>query len=203
MSGCPSILAHCQQAYLAHRRVLDSSFSSLLTYAFGRCGIRQRRGYCLAIIVAAHKALNAYLEQSQKEGKPLNVTVFGAVCLTLEQQTAVSAALTAYWCRDYRCPKILDIKPRHGYESRVLKDGFSGEQYVEWLVAGCSDVAVVSCDGQGRPRLVVRCVQDQHPAVYDIVVPINSDAHGKVHISGMIPSGLEPRQKKTAPSAVL
>lgn len=96
---------------------------------------------------------------------------------------------------------LLDIKPQHGYRSRVLKDGFAGSQYVEWLVAGCSDVAEVSTDSVGRPNLIVRPVEDGRQVAYDILVPIRSNQDGRVHIDDVIPKGLPARQKKAAPSA--
>ena len=143
----------------------------------------------MALIPAAHKALVNYVGQASL-GTPTNIVIVGAVVLTLIQQREISDALTQFWGRQYLVPKILDLYPRHGYESRVLKDGFSGTQFVEWIVAGCSDAAIVNCDGRGRPRLVVPNVSDHFNTTYDIVVPVGSDTHGKVQIFDVIPKGL-------------
>lgn len=145
----------------------------------------------MALIPAAHKALSQYVEKAAVGGA-INGVIVGAVVLTPAQQKAVSDILTAFWNRQYLCPKILDIVPRHGYQSRVVKDGFSGEQFVEWLVAGCSDAAGVSADFRGRPRLHVRNVRDDFGVDYDILVLIGSDTHGRVNIFDVIPKGLDP-----------
>lgn len=155
----------------------------------------------MAMTPDAHKALTRYCDWAAQTGPP-NDTIFATVRLTLEQQQALARALTAHWGRQYACPREIDLKPRHGYESRCMKDGFSKERYIEWLVAGCSDTALIDTDHVGRPRLVIRHVQDESSCTYDFVVPINSDTHGRVHIGGVIPSGRPARQKKTAPSAI-
>lgn len=158
----------------------------------------------MAVTAYAHKSLVRYCEKSKAKG-PDNETIVGAVVLTLRQQAALSSALSMYWGRQYNCPKELDFKPRHGYESRCQRDGFSCERYVEWIVIGCSDTAEVDTDHQGRPRLIVRGVNyEESGAVFDVVVPVNSDTHGRVHLAGVVPKGLPPRneQKKTAPSAI-
>ena len=161
----------------------------------------RHRENVLALLTSAHKALCKYVQRASKSG-PDNSSIVGAVNLTLKQRDALSAALTKYWKRPYLCPKTLDIKPRHGFESRVLKDGFSAETYVDWLALGCSDSAVVDTNEQlGRARLATYGVSDTLGERYDILVLISSDAHGRVHIFDVIPRGLEPRRKKTAPSA--
>lgn len=156
----------------------------------------------MAVIPDAHRALTIYNQRAHANG-PENLTIWDAVILTHVQQDGLTKALTEFWRRKYICPRILDIKPKHGYESRVIKDGYSGDQYVEWLVAGCSDVAVVDTnDHRGRARLAIYGVEDHHSVTYDILIPIASDAHGRVHVFDVIPRGLNPRQKKTAPSAI-
>ena len=70
-------------------------------------------------------------------------------------------------------------------------------------MTGCSDVAEVETDATGRPRLVIKRVMDEARNVqFDIHVPIGSDTRGFVHVFDVIPRGLAPRQKKTAPSAI-
>lgn len=155
----------------------------------------------MALTPYAHKALQQYCDRAGAQG-PENRTILEAVKLTVTQRQALNEALTKRWGRTYLSPMILDIKPRHGYESRVLKDGFSAEKYVEWLVLGCSDVAVVDVGTDDRIRLAVKGITDETRVSYDIHVLISSDAHGKVHIFDVIPRGLPPRQKKTAPSAI-
>ena len=143
------------------------------------------------------KALNAYFARIQPVGRIESVTIKGAITLTPAQRIEIEAHLIALWNRPaYTCPFILDLKPRHGYESRVIKQGFSAIQYGEWLEKGCSEEAIVSTDKNGRPRLVIARMQDFPRYIYNIVVPIRSDAHGSVHIDDVIPEGLPAEAKK-------
>jgi hypothetical protein len=138
----------------------------------------------------AYKALQNYVARVSATRAVHRETVRDAIVLTLEQQAAISAKLSILWGRPYRCPLLLPIKPEHGYRSRVLKDAFTGDQYLEWLVAGCSDTAVVEDDEKGRPRLVLHDVLDHRNVRYDIVVPIRSDSAGFVHVDDVIPKGI-------------
>lgn len=139
----------------------------------------------------AHKALTRYVDRVLKTGVVHRDTIRDAVILTDIQRVAISVALEALWGRAYPCPLLLSVKPDHGYRSRVIGDGFTPEQYVEWLVLGCSDAAEVKVeDGTGRPYLLVADVVDHRNVRYDVIVPIRSDALGFVHIDGMIPKGL-------------
>lgn len=144
----------------------------------------------------AHKQLIRYVEAVS--GEPNKETIRGAVLLTEDQRASLEFILRKLWGRtDYRCPLNLDVKPQHGYRSRVLKDGFTAEKYAEWLVAGCSDTATVGTDANGRPHLLVAGTVDGNH-VYDIVVPIRSDASGYVHVDDVIPKGLPPKSKARA-----
>ena len=149
-----------------------------------------------------------YVEHAALSGVPQNATAKQAVALTCLQQAQLTRHLTAYWGRPYECPRVLDLKPRHGYASRVLKDGFDPTDFVEWLVAGCSDVAEVAVQPNGRPFLIVPAMEGRWPCRFDLVVPITSDAFGYVHVFDVIPKGLPARRrvkrghKKTAPSAI-
>lgn len=141
--------------------------------------------------------------RASKQGAlPEQLRIREAIVLTNNQIVRVSEILTALWRREYLCPAILDLRPTHGFESRILKDGYSLARYVEWLVLGCSDAAEVAAEQSGRPHLLVRDVCDEGSQKYDIVVPLRSDYRGVVHVDGVIPRGLSPRRKKTAPSAV-
>ncbi len=157
----------------------------------------------MAITPEGHRALEAYIANAQRFGRPDRINIGQAVTLTDSQVEALTRILTEYWGRPYECPKVLDIKPHHGYLSRVNKDNYPPDQYVLWLVAGCSDVATVEVEeANGRPRLVISNVCDHHSKSYSLIVPVRSDTHGHVHIDDVIPKGLPPRQKKTAPSAI-
>ncbi|MBO9748934.1 MULTISPECIES: hypothetical protein [Xanthomonas] len=141
----------------------------------------------------AHKELIRYI--SSAGGQPPRQTIRKAIILTSQQQSDLTTALRQLWgSQTYVCALQLDLKPQHGYNSRVLKDGFSGAKYVEWLVAGCSDTAVVGVEKNGRPHLLVPGVIDGLNT-FDIVVPIRSDALGYVHIDDVIPKGLPSRNK--------
>jgi len=155
----------------------------------------------LAITPIAHQWLLNYVAEAAKLGAPPKGTSKKAVILTARQKDDLTPLLRLQWNNPkYTCPPEMDIKPQHGYISRVTKDGFLPEDYIEWLVAGCSDLAIVTTDPRsGRPNLTLASVKGRWTQTFDIVVPITSDALGYVHIYDVIPKGLPPRQKKTAP----
>ncbi|NUS60929.1 MAG: hypothetical protein HOQ01_08275 [Lysobacter sp.] len=162
----------------------------------------------MAITEDAQRWLMRYVEHAAVSGVAHNATAKQAVALTCLQQAHLTRHLTAYWGKPYECPRVLDLKPRHGYASRVLKDGFAPVDFVEWLVAGCSDVAEVRVQGNGRPYLIVPAMDGRWSCNFDLIVPITSDAFGYVHVFDVIPKGLpaqkqeKRRHKKTAPSAI-
>lgn len=154
----------------------------------------------MAITHIGHTWLLNYIRDAAALGGAPKGTAKKAVVLTAAQQAGLTGLLRALWNEQYQCPAILDIKPQHGYRSRVFKDSYLPEDFVEWLVAGCSDVAEVgSQEETGRPMLIVRGVQGRWAKPFDIIVPVRSDALGYVHIDDVIPKGLPPRQKKAAP----
>ena len=145
----------------------------------------------------AHRQLLRYAHDAAAKADPHKLTITGAVVLTDGQHAAILKILRDFWSQgEYTFPKSLDVKPRHGFRSRVRKDGFSPDQYVEWLVAGCSDIADVRTDERGRPSLIVSHVQDENRIVYDLLVPIRSAQRGYVHIDDVIPKGLPPKKKQ-------
>jgi hypothetical protein len=145
----------------------------------------------MGLTAQGSRALRNYLDEAFRQGAGKR-KIYAAVELTSAQATDVERALRLYWnCSAYRCPARLSLKPLHGFESRVLKDGFPIVQYLAWLELGCSDVAVVARDFAGRPFLFTRGVVDNEK-IYDLVVPIRSDVRGNVWIDDVIPKGLWP-----------
>ena len=72
-----------------------------------------------------------------------------------------------------------------------MKDVFSGQQYMDWLEAGCSDAAVAGADADGcRIHLLYGPMGDYARITYKLVVPTHSDIHGRVHMGDVIPKGL-------------
>jgi hypothetical protein len=151
----------------------------------------------MALTKDGKKALGTYFAKIQPWGEVPKMTITAAIKLTDKQRDGIEEHLIALWNQpSYTCPAILDLKPRHGYISRVIKDQFPVTQYEEWLDKGCSDLAIVATDNCGRPRLVVATMRDYPKYTYSIVIPIRSDAHGSVHIDDVIPEGLPKGAKK-------
>jgi hypothetical protein len=148
----------------------------------------------VAITRDAHRWLQHYVEQVRSSGTAHRATAKEAVILTHRQRAEITLRLEHYWGRTYTCPAALDLKPQHGYRSRVEKDGFLPEEYIEWIVAGCSDVAEIEAQPNGRPYLLVRDVRDGWATPFDLIVPVTSDAFGYVHLFDVIPKGLAPRK---------
>jgi hypothetical protein len=144
----------------------------------------------MAITIPAQRVLGEYVARAQSTGVAEKLVINNAVNLTPQQQLDIQKFLTAVWDRPYICPPVLPIMPKHGYESRVLKDGFSGQEYVDWLVAGCSDAAVVDLYAGSRIFLRFGPMLDYPNVTYHLEVPIHADASGKVHIMSVVPKGL-------------
>ena len=149
----------------------------------------------MAITRFAHRWLQDYVREAQRTGVAPKGTAKEAVILTARQRAGLTALLKVQWGAHYVCPAVLDIKPQHGYQSRVERDGFPVDDYIEWLVAGCSDIAEVAAQPNGRPYLVVRDVRGRWATSFDLIVPITSDHFGYVHVFDVIPKGLPPRRQ--------
>jgi hypothetical protein len=157
---------------------------------------RKRTANALGITPQGARALRDYIEQARVQG-PSKRKLYAAVALTGAQRAATVEALRRLWRNpNFVCPAQLALKPLHGYESRVLKDGFTSAQYCAWLMIGCADAAVVKCDRSGRPFLFTTGMVDVTERVYDLIVPIRSDSKGNVSIDDVIPKGLAPRTRK-------
>ncbi len=152
----------------------------------------------MAITAAAQRVLGEYVARIQASGKLEKLTINNAIRLTLQQQADLQQLLIGLWKRpDYVCPPSLPLKPSHGYNSRVIKDRFAGQQYIDWLVAGCSDAAVAGADANGcRIHLGFGPMGDYPNITYNLVVPIHSDFHGSVHVDDVIPHGLPSGARK-------
>jgi hypothetical protein len=148
----------------------------------------------VAITRDATHWLRMYVEQALRSGVAHRATAKEAVALTRQQHADLEASLRVFWARPYPCPRVLDLKPQHGYRSRVEKDGFHADEFVRWLVAGCSDVAEVATQSNGRPYLVLRSVQEAGKGDFDLIGPITSDQLGYVHVFDVIPKGLPARR---------
>lgn len=152
----------------------------------------------MALTTVGRRLLYEYVARVQAKGKLEKVTIANAVRLTPQQQTDLQNLLMQMWNQpDYICPQNLALKPRHGYNSRVLHDGFSGQQYAEWLEAGCSDAAIVGSDSYGnRIHLAFGPMEDFPNITYNLIVPVHSDCNGSVHINDVIPKGLSAGASK-------
>jgi hypothetical protein len=144
----------------------------------------------MALTPQAFVALKKYIARADS-GMVGKNTIYKAVVLTANQRSEITQHLQTLWNNsDYQCPEVIDLKPRHGYESRVVKDRFQSAQYAQWLQDGCSDIATVGVDDRERPRLETALFLDFVGCGYHIHVPIRSDANGVVYIDGVIPKGL-------------
>ncbi|MBJ7309614.1 hypothetical protein ACFOLJ_09710 [Rugamonas sp. CCM 8940] len=152
----------------------------------------------MPMTTVALRVLGEYVARVQASGKLEKVTISNAVKLTSQQQADLQQLLVGLWKRaDYLCPANVDLKPRHGYNSRVIKDQFTGQQYIDWLEAGCSDAAVAGAAADGsRIHLGFGPMGDYPNITYQLVVPIRSDFFGSVHIDDVIPDGLPAGAKK-------
>ena len=146
----------------------------------------------MPITTVGWRVLREYIARVDSTGKPEKLTIANAVALTTKQQDNLQNLLMSMWNRpDYICPPNLALKPKHGYESRVVRDKFSGEQYAQWLKQGCSDTAVVGADAYGkRIHLAFGPMGDYPNITYNLIVPVHSDAFGSVHIDDVVPKGL-------------
>lgn len=145
------------------------------------------------------RALKEYLARMEASGGDAKKeTIRKAVQLTEVQHIGLQTILQLMWKNpDYICPTVLDVRPKHGWDSRVMKDGFTPEQYGKWLELGCTDLALVGTDSNGRPRLFFGPNTDFPSYKYTLIVPVTSDALGTVYIGDVYPSGLPAGATKT------
>ncbi|QDE38844.1 hypothetical protein FIV34_06320 [Luteibacter pinisoli] len=149
----------------------------------------------MALTCTAIRALARYCREAVGDCGPPKATVREAVELTSRQRLDLAAHVSAFWGRPMDCPCSLDLKPRHGYQSRIEKDGYSHEQCIAWLAAGCADHADISADQIGRPHLRAAWRGECGEKLYDIIVPIRTTADGKVYVDDVIPKGLAPLRR--------
>lgn len=152
----------------------------------------------MSFLPGGQRAFRAYLIRTKAGGGEAKKEVLrSAVQLTPSQQSGVQTILRRLWRDpDYSCPIVLDVRPKHGWDSRVVKDRFAPEQYGDWLELACSNSALVGEDDKGRPRLYLGPYTDFPKYSYTLIVPITSDALGNVYIGDVYPSGLPAGAKK-------
>lgn len=143
---------------------------------------------------AGKQALIDILKKYEQLGAS-SKTIKNAVDLTSSQQNALASALSQQWGRQYTVPSSIDLKPKHGYESRIGKDGFSSTDYLNWLEKGLADEATVTIDKNGRAALQNTFVDPVRNNSYAVKVPIRGDALGAVYGDDVIPIGLFPPKK--------
>lgn len=140
-------------------------------------------------------ALSVLLRQYEESGaKPASIS--NAIDLTEPQRKALAEALAAQWGREFPVPSSIGLKPKHGYESRVLKDGYSADDYRRWLISAAEDGATLGVDYMGRPGLLNEFVDPVRNNSYQVKMPIRSDSAGQVYADDVIPMGLKPPKKK-------
>ncbi len=134
------------------------------------------------------------LLQGYEKSGPTAKTLHKAIELTPSQQNGLEGAFSQQWGKQYPVPGAIDLKPKHGYESRVLKDGFSSSDYVKWLENGAADEATVTVDRLGRPALTNQFVDPTRGTSYSVRIPIRSDSSGAVYADDVIPA-IKPQTK--------
>ncbi len=154
----------------------------------------------MPLTLQAQHALRNYASRADA-GTVQKLTIYKALKLTQKQRVEIEQHLIQLWSNpSYTCPQVLDLKPMHGYQSRVLKDRFQSADYVSWLIEGCSELAYVHIDERERPRLQSGLRLDFEGIGYSLHVPIRSDAKGAVYVDDVIPKGLQPgTQKRNSP----
>ncbi len=137
---------------------------------------------------AIHR-LQEILGQYDRKG-PTSRTIREAIDLTPQQRTQIESHLSEQFGRHMPVPSSIDLKPRHGYESRVLKDGFSSDDLLRWFVAGADDSAKVVTGARGRIGLLGRDPGTATSRPADVRLTVRGDAFGNVYADDVIPEGV-------------
>ena len=143
-----------------------------------------------AITPAARLSLEQLIERFNG-GSRRSETIRDAINLTPEQRSELSAVLAQRWGRPFDVPASIPLKPLHGFESRVEKQGFSPQELRDWYVSAAADDArVTTAHRSGQPALTNRYFDEARGRSYDVNLPIVSDALGNVYGDGVIPKGI-------------
>lgn len=137
-------------------------------------------------IAALEQLIDRFMDGSRR-----SETIRNAIDLTPQQQADLRSVLTERWGKPYDVPASLPLKPLHGFESRVEKQGFTPEELRNWYVSAAADEARVStAHRSGQPALTNRYFDATRGTEYDVNLPIVSDALGNIYGNGVIPKGV-------------
>lgn len=133
-----------------------------------------------------------------ENGATTSPKIVNAIKPTPEQRSLMQSLLQ----RDYKgieVPEQIPYKPRHAYESRVGKDGFSVDDLKRWSESAADDSAAV-IDANGRVAFRNQYFDPSRNTSYPVRMPIRGDALGNVWVDDVIPEGIfgpkSPRLKK-------
>jgi len=123
-----------------------------------------------------------------ENGATTNPKIFDAIKPTAEQRSLMQSLLQ----RDYKgieVPEQIPYKPRHAYDSRVGKDGFSVDDLKRWSISAADDSASV-VDHNGRIAFRNHYFDQSRNTDYPVRMPIRGDARGNVWVDDVIPEGI-------------
>jgi len=72
--------------------------------------------------------------------------IWGFLKLSTQQKSDLKQKLDQMWDGGWQhpVPELIPGKLWHGYEGRVLKDGFSLDQFIDWIRVAGGDPAIVT-----------------------------------------------------------
>lgn len=134
------------------------------------------------------------------EGETKPRTIRDAIELTPAQRAGVAQGLQAQWGKPVEVPASLDLKPLHGFTSRVIQDDYSVDDLLRWYVSGADDAAIprfgANAIGRQQTGLVNRYSDPARGKEYEVTLPVHSDAFGRVWTDSVIPDIPPNRPKK-------
>lgn len=151
-----------------------------------------------ALNPAARDRLHAILQEYERTG-PTARSISNAIDLTPQQREGIAKILSEQFGRPIPVPPSIALKPRHGYESRVLKDGFTTEDLLRWFVAGSDDSAAAVADRRGRAGLLGRDAGTSTKIPANVRLTVRGDALGNVYADDVIPEKIMSPQDLRRP----
>ena len=129
-----------------------------------------------------------------EKGDKKNPKITGFLKLTFQQRNELKKHLDYLWNGgwSHQVPELIPGKLRHGYESRVQKDGFTIDQFIEWIRIAGSDTAQATIK-LTLPKMVGLRANYTNKITgknYPVTLTIKTDVFGSIHVDSVIPEGV-------------
>jgi hypothetical protein len=127
------------------------------------------------------------------EGNKGNPKITDFLILTGKQQSDLKRHLDQNWDPKYRheVPRFIPAKLKHGYDSRVVRNKFSTDQFIDWIKAAGSDKAIIgSTEKPKKVGLKSDYTNPKTGKTYPVILTIDASSAGNFLVTSVIPVGV-------------